>query len=34
MRFYVSTAFLETAEVIEVARAADDLGYDGMGIPH
>ena len=33
MRFYVSTAFLDTNEVVEVARAADDLGYDGMGIP-
>ncbi|MGA5464543.1 TIGR03619 family F420-dependent LLM class oxidoreductase [Mycobacterium sp. NPDC050041] len=33
MRFYVSSAFLESREVIEIARAADDLGYDGMGIP-
>jgi probable F420-dependent oxidoreductase len=33
VRFYISTAFLDTREVIEVARAADDLGYDGMGIP-
>ncbi|OMB93837.1 LLM class F420-dependent oxidoreductase [Mycobacterium sp. NS-7484] len=33
MRFYVSTAFMDTREAIEVARAADDLGYDGMGIP-
>lgn len=33
MKFYVSTAFLDTREVVEVARAADDLGYDGMGIP-
>jgi alkanesulfonate monooxygenase SsuD/methylene tetrahydromethanopterin reductase-like flavin-dependent oxidoreductase (luciferase family) len=33
VRFYVSTAFLDTEEVIEIARAADDLGYDGMGIP-
>jgi probable F420-dependent oxidoreductase len=33
VRFYVSSAFLESREVIEIARAADDLGYDGMGIP-
>jgi probable F420-dependent oxidoreductase len=31
--FYVSTAFLDTREAIEVARAADDLGYHGMAIP-
>ncbi len=31
--FYVSTAFLDTQEAIEIARAADDLGYDGMAIP-
>ena len=33
MKFYVSTAFLDTSEVVEIAKAADDLGYDGMGIP-
>ena len=33
MKFYVSTAFLDTEEVVEIAKAADDLGYDGMGIP-
>ena len=33
MKFYISTAFLDTRESIEVARAADELGYDGMGIP-
>ena len=33
MQFYVSAAFLETREVIEIAKAADDLGYDGMAIP-
>lgn len=33
MRFYVSTAFLDTREAVEVAKAADDLGYDGIGIP-
>ncbi|ULE32060.1 TIGR03619 family F420-dependent LLM class oxidoreductase [Mycobacterium sp. IDR2000157661] len=33
MRFYVSLAFLDTGEVVEIAKAADDLGYDGLGIP-
>lgn len=33
MKFYVSAAFLETREVVELARAADELGYDGFGIP-
>ncbi len=33
MRFYVSSAFLDTREIVEIARAADDLGYDGIGIP-
>ena len=33
MKVYVSTAFLDTREAIEIAKAADDLGYDGMGIP-
>ena len=33
MKFYVSTAFRETKEAVEIAKAADDLGYDGMGIP-
>ncbi|MCX2932688.1 TIGR03619 family F420-dependent LLM class oxidoreductase [Mycobacterium sp. CVI_P3] len=33
MKFYVSVAFLETRDIIEIARAADDLGYDGLGIP-
>ena len=33
MQFYVSVAFLEYGEAIEVARAADDLGYDAIGIP-
>ena len=33
MKFYVSTAFLNTREVVEIAKAADDLGYDGIGIP-
>ncbi|BBY42085.1 TIGR03619 family F420-dependent LLM class oxidoreductase [Mycolicibacterium celeriflavum] len=33
MKFYVSLAFLDTSEIVEIARAADDLGYDGLGIP-
>ena len=33
MKFYVSSAFLDTREIVEVAKAADDLGYDGLGIP-
>ena len=33
MKFYVSLAFLDTSEVVEIAKAADDLGYDGLGIP-
>src|SRR4029079_13141253 len=33
MKVYVSAAFLDTNEVVEIAKAADDLGYDGLGIP-
>ena len=33
MKFYISPAFLETGEIVEIAKAADDLGYDGIGIP-
>jgi probable F420-dependent oxidoreductase len=33
MKFYVSSAFLQAGEVIEIARAADELGYEGMAIP-
>ncbi len=33
MKFYVSSAFLNTREIIEIATAADELGYDGIGIP-
>ncbi|HEX3289110.1 MAG TPA: TIGR03619 family F420-dependent LLM class oxidoreductase [Mycobacterium sp.] len=33
MKFYISIAFRETKEAIEIAKAADDLGYDGVGIP-
>lgn len=33
MKYYISTAFLNTREIVEVAKAADELGYDGIGIP-
>lgn len=33
MKFYISSAFLNTREIIELAKAADELGYDGIGIP-
>jgi len=33
VKFYVSSAFLNTPDIIEIARAADELGYDGLGIP-
>jgi alkanesulfonate monooxygenase SsuD/methylene tetrahydromethanopterin reductase-like flavin-dependent oxidoreductase (luciferase family) len=33
MKFYVSSAFLDTREIVEIAKAADELGYDGIGIP-
>src|SRR6201987_4851820 len=33
MKYYVSSAFLNTGEIIEIAKAADELGYDGIGIP-
>ena len=33
VKFYVSSAFLNTREIIEIAKAADELGYDGIGIP-
>ncbi|MEU0495766.1 TIGR03619 family F420-dependent LLM class oxidoreductase [Mycobacterium sp. NPDC006124] len=33
MKFYVSPAFLPTREMVELAKAADDLGYEGFGIP-
>lgn len=33
MKYYVSTGFVDTTEIIEIARAAEDLGYDGLGIP-
>lgn len=33
MKFYISSAFLDTAEIVEIARAADELGYEGIAIP-
>jgi alkanesulfonate monooxygenase SsuD/methylene tetrahydromethanopterin reductase-like flavin-dependent oxidoreductase (luciferase family) len=33
MKFYVSSAFLDTGEIVEIAKAAEDLGYEGMAIP-
>lgn len=33
MKFYVNTAYLPLAEILALARAADTLGYDGLGIP-
>ena len=33
MKFYISTAYLDSKEIVEIARAADELGYDGIGIP-
>src|SRR6201999_1822956 len=33
LKYYISSAFLNTAEIVEIAKAADELGYDGLGIP-
>lgn len=33
MKFYISSGFLHIDEIAEIARAADELGYDGMGVP-
>jgi probable F420-dependent oxidoreductase len=33
VKFYISTAFRDTKEIVEIAKAADELGYDGVGIP-
>jgi probable F420-dependent oxidoreductase len=33
MKFYVSSAFLDAGEIVEIAKAADDLGYEGIAIP-
>jgi probable F420-dependent oxidoreductase len=32
MRFYVSSAFVPTGEIVEIARAADELGYAGIAV--
>src|SRR5690349_4200620 len=33
MRFAVSTAFTDPAEVVDLARAADELGYHALSVP-
>ena len=33
MKFYVSSAFLDAGEIVEIAKAADELGYEGIAIP-
>ncbi|MBV9352838.1 MAG: TIGR03619 family F420-dependent LLM class oxidoreductase [Mycobacterium sp.] len=33
MKYYISSAFLKTGEILEIAKAADELGYDGIGVP-
>jgi hypothetical protein len=33
VKYYISTGYLDTRETVEIARAADELGYDGLGIP-
>jgi probable F420-dependent oxidoreductase len=33
VKYYVSPAFVDTSEIVDIARAADELGYDGLGIP-
>ncbi|GFG65534.1 LLM class F420-dependent oxidoreductase [Mycobacterium kubicae] len=33
MHTYINTAFIDTTEIIDIAQAADELGYDGLGIP-
>ncbi|WP_193047314.1 TIGR03619 family F420-dependent LLM class oxidoreductase [Mycolicibacterium baixiangningiae] len=33
MKYYVSPAFVDTSEIVDIARAADELGYDGLGVP-
>jgi probable F420-dependent oxidoreductase len=33
VKYYISTGYLETREIVEIAKAADALGYDGLGIP-
>jgi alkanesulfonate monooxygenase SsuD/methylene tetrahydromethanopterin reductase-like flavin-dependent oxidoreductase (luciferase family) len=33
VRFSISTAFLPTDQLVPIARAADELGYDSLAIP-
>lgn len=33
MRFSISSAFMDAPDVIRLARAADEIGYDGFAIP-
>ena len=33
MKYYISIGYLDTREIVEIAKAADELGYDGLGIP-
>jgi probable F420-dependent oxidoreductase len=33
VKYYISTGYLNTHEIVEIAKAADDLGFDGLGIP-
>ena len=33
MRFSISTAFLPTEQLVPIARAADELGYDSLAMP-
>ena len=33
MRFSISTAFLPTEQLVEIAKAADQLGYDSLAMP-
>jgi probable F420-dependent oxidoreductase len=33
VKYYISTGYLDTREIVEIAKTADELGYDGLGIP-
>ena len=33
MRFSISTAFLPTDQLVPIAQAADELGYDSLAVP-
>lgn len=33
MKVNLNAGFLDTREIVELAKAADELGYDGIGIP-